>query len=162
MTTMSPNIGLNTDTRKSESDMLAAHLADLHVLYIKTRNYHWNVVGPRFGSLHLFFEKQYEEIATTIDEVAERIRQLSVKAPGSMAEFLKLARLSEETAGVYPDENTMIANLLADHESIIRQLREDINMADEDCGDIGTADFLTGLLEGHEKKAWMLRSFLEK
>jgi starvation-inducible DNA-binding protein len=159
---MTPNIGLNADTRKSETEMLGANLADLHVLYQKTRNYHWNVVGPRFHELHEFFEEQYTEIAENIDEVAERIRQLGGKAPGTMAEYLKTARLSEEQPGVYPDAETMIANLLADHEAIIRQLREDINTADEDCGDTGTADFLTALLEDHEKKAWMLRSFLEK
>ena len=156
-----PRIGIAPQNRSDVIEILKGHLADLHVLYIKTRNYHWNVVGPRFQPLHAFFEEQYEDIAKAIDEVAERIRMLQGKSPGSMAEFLKMARLCEEKAGNYPSADDMIRSLLADHEAIIRQLRKDIETTDEKDNDIGTSDFLTGLIEDHEKMAWMLRSFLE-
>jgi starvation-inducible DNA-binding protein len=156
-----PRIGIAPASRSEVVEILKGHLADLHVLYIKTRNYHWNVVGPRFQPLHAFFEDQYEDIAKAIDEVAERIRMLQGKSPGSMAEFLKMARLCEEKAGVFPSSDGMIRNLLADHEAIIRQLRKDIETTAEKDDDIGTSDFLTGLIEAHEKMAWMLRSFVE-
>lgn len=156
-----PKIGITSANRSDVIEILKGHLADLHVLYIKTRNYHWNVVGPRFQPLHAFFEEQYEDIAKAIDEVAERIRMLQGKSPGSMAEFVKMARLCEEKAGVYPPSDEMIRNLLADHEAIIRQLRKDIDITAEQDEDMGTSDFLTGLIADHEKMAWMLRSFLE-
>ena len=111
--------------------------------------------------LHAFFEKQYDELEGSIDEVAERIRALGGLATGSMAGFLKLARLQEST-GNPPDADGMIAELLADHEAIIRQLRTDLDTANEKYHDAGTSDFLTGLLEGHEKMAWMLRAHLAK
>lgn len=155
-------IGIPPKNRNAAIDILKGHLADLHVLYIKTRNYHWNVTGPRFQPLHAFFEEQYEDIAKAIDEVAERIRMLQGRSPGSMAEFLKIARLCEEKAGVYPPADGMIRSLLEDHEAIIRQLRKDIETTDEKVDDIGTSDFLTGLIEAHEKMAWMLRAFLEE
>lgn len=156
-----PKIGISPANRSDVTEILKGHLADLHVLYIKTRNYHWNVVGPRFQPLHAFFEEQYEDLEKAIDEVAERIRMLQGKSPGSMAEFLKMARLCEEKEGVYPPSDDMIRNLLADHEAVIRQLRKDIDTTAEKDDDIGTSDFLTGLIEAHEKMAWMLRSFLE-
>ena len=155
---MKSNIGLSVKARETVVEALAVLLADEHVLYVKTRNFHWNVTGPHFGPLHALFEKQYDALAESIDEIAERIRSLDGIAPGSMAAFLKLARLSEDT-GKPPKDTEMIGRLLGDHESVARSLREAISVADTH-GDEGTADFLTGLLEGHEKTAWMLRAHL--
>lgn len=154
---MDANIGLNETQRKAVVDVLNRLLADEVLLYIKTRNYHWNVVGPQFSELHKFFESQYDELDEIMDEVAERARALGGKAAGSMGEFLKLARLKEASGG---DARKMIAELLGDHESVIRSLREDIVTVGEKHGDAGTNDFLTGLMEQHEKIAWMLRSYL--
>ncbi|GAB4367448.1 MAG: Dps family protein [Bryobacter sp.] len=153
------NIGLNQEQRKGVAGLLLPLLADEYVLYTKTRKYHWNVEGPNFSDLHKFFESQYDEIDETIDEVAERLRALDEYAPGSLAEFQKLARLKEDTIpGASPRQ--MIANLLADHEAIVRTLRADLETAKDKFGDAGNQDFLTGLLEAHEKAAWMLRSML--
>lgn len=155
---MKPNLGLSSKARETVLGLLFKLLADEHVLYVKTRNFHWNVTGLDFGSLHLFFEKQYGELAETIDEIAERIRSLGGTAPGSMKEFLKLARL-EEQPGDHLAAEKMLAALLTDHETIIRELRTDIDLIDK-AGDAGTNDFLTGIMEEHEKKAWMLRAHL--
>lgn len=152
------NIGLKESSRTSVLAFLDALLADEYVLYTKTRNFHWNVTGPRFSELHKFFEAQYEVIDTAIDEVAERSRHLGGRALGSMQEFLGRARLKESAAHPLKAE-TMLAELLQDHEALVRTLRKDV----DECarhGDQGTADFLTGLMEGHEKAAWMLRSFV--
>jgi starvation-inducible DNA-binding protein len=155
------NLGLKEDQRSGSIDVLNAHLADLNVFYVKLRNYHWNVTGPQFRSLHLLFEEQYTAVAATVDEVAERVRSLGGFASGTMGEFLKNARLSEEKPGVVPPAREMIANLVADHEAIIQQLREDIDKTADEYHDQGTSDFLTGLMEAHEKMAWMLRALLE-
>ncbi|MBL8212246.1 MAG: DNA starvation/stationary phase protection protein [Bryobacterales bacterium] len=155
------NIGLEANEREGVVALLQHNLADLHVLYIKSRNFHWNVVGPHFAELHGFFEEQYDQLEESIDEVAERIRALGGVATGSMEGFLKLARLSEST-GNPPNADAMIAELLADHESIIRQLRLDLDTANDKYHDAGTGDFLTGLMEGHEKMAWMLRAHLAR
>lgn len=160
-TRMKPNIGLNDETRAGVTKIVNARLADMHVLYTKTRNYHWNIVGPQFHSLHLLFEEQYETLAKTIDETAERIRALGGRSLGTMDEFIKTATLKEEAPGRVPPSAEMVKNLLSDHEATIRQLREDIDTIDDDCHDVGTADFLTAILEGHEKMAWMLRAFVE-
>ncbi len=156
---MKPNLGLSSKSRDTVTALLARLLADEHVLYVKTRNFHWNVTGLDFGSLHALFEKQYDGLAESIDEIAERLRSLGGIAPGSMKEFLKLARLEEQSGGRLEAEK-MIAALLSDHEAVIRALREDIEAAVK-AGDEGSADFLTGLLESHEKTAWMLRAHLE-
>jgi starvation-inducible DNA-binding protein len=140
-------------------DTLNKLLADEHVVYIKTRNYHWNLTGPRFHDLHVFLEKQYEELAAIIDEVAENARMFGGIAAGSMKEFLKLARIKENN-GEVPDENRILQDLVEDHEAIIRTLREDIERADEEWNAADAADFLTAVLERHNKMAWMLRSFL--
>ncbi len=153
------NIGLTDQQRKGVVEGLNKLLADEHVLYIKTRNYHWNVVGPRFHDLHIFLEKQYDQLAEIIDEVAENARMFGGTAAGSMKEFLKLTRL-DENSGNTPDENGILQNLVEDHESIIRSLREDIQHADEELKAVEAADFLTSVLEQHNKMAWMLRSFL--
>lgn len=156
---MKPNLGLSSKSRETVVALLQRLLADEHVLYVKTRNFHWNVTGLHFGQLHVLFEKQYDELAERIDEIAERIRSLGGMAPGSMKEFLKLSRLDEQPGGKLEAEK-MIASLLSDHESLVRYLRESIEVADK-AGDSGTNDFLTSLLEDHEKTAWMLRAHLE-
>lgn len=153
------NIGLNQAQREGVIALLRSLLADEYVLYTKTRNFHWNVTGPRFHDLHKFFEGQYDSIDDTIDEVAERIRSLGGVSPGSMAEFLATARLSENK-GELTSADLMVERLLADHEAVIRSLREDLKRANDEFGDAGTSDFLTGLMEEHEKMAWMLRALL--
>lgn len=157
---MDVEIGLPGQSREEVGRILNGLLADEHVLYVKTRNYHWNVTGPRFHSLHEFFEEQYGQLAETIDEVAERARALGVRAAGTMTEFQDLARLTEEPE-VVPAEDGMLTNLAHDHEALTRQLRDDIKRCEDELEDAGTADFLTGLMSAHEKQAWMLRSFLE-
>ncbi len=156
---MKPNLGLSSKSRDTVGTLLARLLADEHVLYVKTRNFHWNVTGLDFGALHALFESQYTALAETIDEIAERIRMIGGVAPGSMKEFLKLTRIDEQPGGKLEAEK-MIAALLSDHEAIIRSLREDVEKAGQ-AGDAGTNDFLVGLLESHEKTAWMLRAHLE-
>jgi starvation-inducible DNA-binding protein len=151
-------IGLTDKTRKTMVDVLNRLLADEFVLYVKTRNFHWNVTGPNFSELHKFFEAQYEALDDNVDEIAERARALDGMAAGSMTDFLKLARLPESSSHVPAPE--MLRALLADHEQVIRQLRADIEVAD-DVEDVGTEDFLTGLMEGHEKTAWMLRAYVK-
>lgn len=158
---MKPNIGLGDESRVQIIDTLNTILATAHVLYVKTRNYHWNVVGPEFHSLHEMFEQQYTQLAENIDEIAERVRMLGGKSLGTMAEFIEKSSISEEAPRVYPPAHDMVVNLVEGHETVIRYLREQIPVIDEDCGDVGTADFLTGLLEQHEKVAWMLRSLVE-
>jgi starvation-inducible DNA-binding protein len=157
---MSPNIGLLEEQREGVVAILNTLLADEYLLYTKTRNYHWNVVGPQFNDLHKFFEAQYNELNEIVDDVAERGRALGGHALGTMTEFLKYTRLEEQT-GYYPDARDMIADLLADHEALIRHLRVDLETCAEQYHDAGTNDFLTGLMEQHEKMAWMLRAFLE-
>jgi starvation-inducible DNA-binding protein len=117
------------------------------------------VTGPQFNDLHKFFEEQYTELNVVVDDVAERARSLGGWALGTLQEFVQHARLNEHP-GQYPNARDMIAKLLADHEAIVRQLRTDLETA-EKHHDMGTNDFLTGLMEKHEKMAWMLRSFLQ-
>lgn len=158
---MKPDLGLDKKSVAGVTKLLSKNLADVHALYIKNRNYHWNLVGPRFHTLHVFFEEQYKELEMAIDAIAERIRTLGGVAPGSMKEFLQLARLKEATGKEIPGD-AAIHGLAEDHESIVRQLRKDITACDETFEDAGTADFLTELLQKHEKMAWMLRSFLDR
>ena len=157
---MKPNIGLADQSRKSVIDVLNVLLADEYVLYTTTRNYHWNVVGPQFHDLHKFFESQYGELDDVVDEVAERVRALGGKALGSLTEFLKQTRLKE-----HPEKSVnaleMVKNLLLSHEAIIQSLRVDLESCGEKFHDSGTNDFLTGLMERHEKMAWMLRAMVE-
>ena len=124
-----------------------------------TRNYHWNVVGPQFNDLHTFFEAQYNALNTVVDDVAERARALDGNAIGTLAEFVEHARLTEHP-GQYPPARDMLANLLADHETVSRQLQVDLETSANTYQDAGTNDFLTGLMEQPEKMAWMLRAFL--
>lgn len=157
---MSMHIGLSDAQRQGVVDILNTLLADEYVLYTKTRNYHWHVVGPQFHTLHTFFEEQYTALNTIVDDVAERARSLGGYALGTLAEFTQQTRLKEEP-GYYPAAHDMVVNLLADHEAIIRQLRVDLETCADTYHDTGSNDFLTGLLEQHEKMAWMLRAFLE-
>jgi starvation-inducible DNA-binding protein len=158
---MTPNIGLSESNRDNIVKILNNVLADEYVLYTKTRNYHWNVVGPQFNDLHKFFEGQYEALSEFVDDVAERARSLGGKAYGTLAELSQHARLKEQP-GALPPALTMVANLQADHEAMVRTLRADLATVMEKYDDAGTNDFLTGLMEKHEKMAWMLRSYNEK
>jgi starvation-inducible DNA-binding protein len=157
---MRPAIGLSEEDRTGIVAVLNALLSDEYVLYTKTRNYHWNVVGPQFHDVHRFLELQYEELSEIVDEVAERTRALGGWALGTLQEFLQHTRLSEHPEQ-YPDARTMLANLLADHEAVIRTLRQDIEASVSKYHDMGTSNFLTELMGRHEKMAWMLRAFLE-
>jgi starvation-inducible DNA-binding protein len=157
---MKVDIGLLDEQRKGVVGILNTLLSDEYVLYTKTRNYHWNVVGLQFNDLHKFFEEQYDDLAEIIDAVAERARTLGGHALGTLAEFSQHTRLKEQP-GHYPDAKAMLTNLLSDHEAIIRHLRVDQQTCMEQHGDVGTNDFLIGLMEKHEKMAWMLRSFLD-
>lgn len=153
------NIGIETTDRKQVADALKQLLADEHVLYIKLRNYHWNVTGPHFQPLHAFFEEQYNALEGHIDEIAERIRSLGYFSPGSLQSFMQEARL-EETGHLNGNAEQMLKNLLADHETLIQILRHDQDMVMESYKDAGTQDFLIALMEIHEKMAWMVRAHL--
>lgn len=155
-----PDLGVSKNQQQDVTNILKIVLADETLLYQKLRNYHWNVTGPQFFSLHSAFENQYNEVADVIDEVAERIRQFGVFAPGTMEELRQITRLSEQP-GIVPDAHTMVANLVADHESMIRNLRGDIEMIDEKDDEVGAEDLLTGILQQHQKMTWMLRATLE-
>ena len=154
------NIGLEAKDLKGISQLLQVCLANEHILYIKTRNFHWNVEGMSFGPLHELFEKQYKEIEGIIDEVAERIRNLGFFAVGSLKGFLDIAKLTEHKEEGTEDRE-MLAILADDHEAHIRFVREAIDKCDETYGDVGTADFLTDVIRAHEKIAWMLRVHLK-
>jgi starvation-inducible DNA-binding protein len=157
---IAPNIGITDENREGVVQILSLLLADEYVLYTKTRKYHWNVVGPRFQQLHEFFKSQYTQLEVIVDDVAERIPQIGGKAVATLEEFRQLTRL-EEDAGQYPDANRMLSNLLHDHETIIRSLRTDGDACADKYHDMGTNDFLIGLMEQHEKVAWMIRAHVE-
>ncbi|HUG28286.1 MAG TPA: Dps family protein [Gemmatimonadales bacterium] len=137
---------------------LARLLADSYTLYTKSHNYHWNVTGPMFTTLHTLFEQQYTELATAIDEIAERIRSLGARAPGSFSEFAKLASVREDTGS--PGATKMIRNLLADQEAVSKSARLVVEAA-EKVNDVASADLGTRRMDVHQKHAWMLRSHLE-
>ena len=152
-------IDISEQNRRSVADILGSVLCDEFVLYAKTRNYHWNVVGPHFVEYHLIFEEQYGQLSDDIDEIAERIRSLGFKTPSTLAEFQKNSQIKEHPE-TYPDAVAMVSNLLKDHEAVIRTLRKKIPVVGSTHDDAGTEDFLVGLMERHEKTAWMLRSVL--
>lgn len=154
------NTGLTEEQRAGVTNILQAVLADENLLYIKKRNYHWNITGPRFHTLHVFLEEQYNLVEEKADEVAERVRQVGGFAAGTMDEFKRLTHLKEEP-GNRPPADEMISDLVNDHETIIRELRQGLEDCQEKFGDAGTADFLTGLMEDHEEMAWMLRAHRE-
>ncbi|MEH2110766.1 Dps family protein [Nostoc sp.] len=154
------NIGLTEEQRQSVINLLNQDLADAYLLLVKTKKYHWDVVGPQFRSLHQLWEEHYQKLTLNIDALAERIRALGGYPVGTLEGFLKLATLKEH-AGNVPTATGMVANLVDDHEQVIRNLRDHVDQSGENFHDQGTADFLTGLLEQHEEIAWMLRSFIE-
>jgi starvation-inducible DNA-binding protein len=157
---MKANIGLDDAARLEIGQMLNLLLADEYVLYATTRDYHWNVTGPEFQSLHKQFEAQYEEVADWIDQIAERARAIGAGARGNWADLTKAARSSAD-AGIDLAAEHMISELLALHEELIMQIRKDADACAEKYKDAGTTDFLTGLMERHVKAAWMLRSQLD-
>ena len=156
---MKTNIGIKQENISKIVDVLTKILADEFVLYTKTKRAHWNVEGPDFYNKHLFFEQQYDAIDEIVDTVAERIRALGHYTPATLKDFLALTHLTEELKEKN-DSNGFIKELLLDHESIIIYLRENINPIANELQDAGTSDFITGLVENHEKMAWMLRAHL--
>jgi starvation-inducible DNA-binding protein len=156
---MKPNIEISDKNLKEVATLLNTLLANEYVLYTKTRNAHWNIQGDNFIELHKFFESQYNSLNIIIDDTAERVRALGHFALGSLKDFLKVAQLSEQNDN-FSDQNHIIKTLLEDHESIIHSLRNHIVIITDQFKDLGTADFMTGLMEQHEKMAWMLRSYL--
>ncbi len=157
---MNVNIGLTETNRQGVADELAKTLADEFVLSTKTRNAHWNVEGADFYDKHKLFEHQYKELDGMIDEIAERIRVLGHYATGSLKHFLSKTHLSEETREKN-DSHGFIKELLSDHESVIIKLREKTKTFEKEYKDASTTDFVMGLMEAHEKMAWMLRSHLK-
>lgn len=157
---MKVDIGISDDNRNKVVNILNRLLADEFTLYTKTRNYHWNIVVSQFNELHKFLESQYQELELTMDEVAERSRMIGGHAIGTLAELKETTRLKEHP-GEYPIAKKMIENLLHDHETLAKELRQEQKDCDEKYDDVGTSDFLTGILQQHEKMAWMLRSTLE-
>jgi len=154
------NIGLTEEQRQGVINLLNQDLADAYLLLVKTKKFHWDVVGPQFRSLHLLWEEQYTALTESIDSVAERVRALGGYPIGTMEGFLKVASLKEQPNNV-PLATEMVALLVHDHEQVIRNLRDHVDQSSEKFHDEGTADFLTGLMEAHEQMAWMLRSFIE-
>jgi starvation-inducible DNA-binding protein len=153
------DIGIDAKDRKAIAEGLAHLLADSYTLYLKTHNFHWNVTGPMFSTLHLMFEGQYNELALAVDLIAERIRALGEPAPGSYAQFSKLSSVPEETS--VPHAQEMVRQLVEGQEAVIRTARRVFPSA-ESAGDQATMDLLTQRLQLHEKTAWMLRSLLQE
>lgn len=156
---MKTDIGVAQGNLTGVSHELSCLLADEFLLYTKTRNAHWNVEGIDFYNKHIFFEKQYGELEQIIDDVAERMRTLGHYAPATLAQYLQLTHLTEDSREKN-DSKGFISLLLQDHETIIIHLRENVNRFADEFHDAGTADFITGLIETHEKMAWMLRAHL--
>jgi starvation-inducible DNA-binding protein len=155
--TMELNIGIAREDRERTAAGLSNLLADSYSLYLKTHNYHWNVEGPQFNTLHLMFEGHYTELATAVDEIAERIRALGVKAPGSYSAFSDVTSIEEASGDESAEE--MIRQLVIGQETVARTARE-ASVAAADASDEPTADLLTQRMQIHEKNAWMLRSML--
>ena len=153
------DIGIKDEDRKAIAEGLSRLLADTYTLYLKTHNFHWNVTGPMFQTLHLMFETQYTELALAVDLIAERIRALGYPAPGTYSEYATLSSI-EETSGV-PKAEKMIELLVEGQEAVVRTARNMFPTVDE-VHDEPTADLLTQRMQLHEKNAWMLRSLLEK
>ncbi|MGI8738693.1 MAG: Dps family protein [Gammaproteobacteria bacterium] len=152
------NTGISEEQQKAIAEGLARVLADSYTLYLKTHNFHWNVKGPMFTTLHTLFEQEYTDLALAVDEIAERIRALGYSAPGSYKQFAELTTIEEETR--VPQAEEMIRQLVVGQESVIATMRSIFPVAD-DAGDEATADLLTQRMRIHEKNAWMLRSHLE-
>jgi starvation-inducible DNA-binding protein len=154
---MKVNIGINEEQRKAIVSGLSVLLADTYTLYLKTHNYHWNVTGPMFQTLHTLFETQYMELAVAVDDIAERIRALGEFAPGSYKEFAKLTSIKE--ADGIPSAEQMIRDLVEGQEAIAKTARSIVPVAD-DAADEVSLDLLTQRMTVHEKTAWMLRSLV--
>jgi starvation-inducible DNA-binding protein len=155
---MKIDIGIKEKDRKELAKGLSALLADSYTLYLKTHNFHWNVTGPMFQTLHLMFEQQYNELALAVDTVAERIRSLGYPAPASYSAYARLSTITD-TDGV-PAATDMVRLLVEGHETVVRTARKVLSQAEE-AHDQATADVATERLQVHEKTAWMLRSLLE-
>ena len=155
---MQIDIGISEDHRQQIAEGLSRLLADSYTLYLKTHNFHWNVTGPMFSTLHTLFEQHYTELATAVDEIAERIRALGVAAPGSYEQFSRLSSIREET-GV-PGAEEMIRQLVQGQEAVVKTARSIFPVV-ESASDEPSADLLTQRMQIHEKNAWMLRSLLE-
>ena len=156
---MHMDTGISTEDRAKMVESLSKVLADAYMLYLKTHNFHWNVTGPLFSSLHVMFEEQYTEQWNALDEIAERIRALGHFAPATYKRYAELSNITEEPEVLSSKE--MIRQLVDGNEILIRTLRAGVKVADE-LDDYPTADMLTTRMEVHEKNAWMLRSFLEQ
>ena len=155
--TLPVDIGIPEDSRREIAQGLSRVLADTYSLYLKTHYFHWNVTGPMFNSLHLMFEGQYTELATAVDELAERIRALGVFAPGSYSQFTELSSIPETRE--VPSAEEMVRLLVEGNEAVAKTARSVFPIA-EKGGDESTADLWTGRLRVHEKTAWMLRSII--
>lgn len=152
------NIGIEEAARKEIAEGLSSVLSDSYILYLKTHNFHWNVTGPMFQTLHTMFETQYNELALAVDEIAERIRALGEYAPGSFAQFAKLASISEEPS--VPKAEDMIRQLQEGNEAVAAAARKVVPTA-EGANDDASADLMIQRIQAHEKSAWMLRSLLK-
>ncbi|MCG8378178.1 MAG: DNA starvation/stationary phase protection protein [Proteobacteria bacterium] len=155
---MEINIGITEEQREKIAEGLSRLLADSYTLYLKTHNFHWNVTGPMFTTLHTLFETHYTELAMAVDEIAERIRALGMPAPGSYKQFAELSAIEEETGT--PNAEDMIKQLIEGQETVVRTARSVFPLVDE-ANDEPSADLLTQRMQIHEKNAWMLRSLLE-
>ena len=151
------DIGIDETERKTIAENLGQLLADTYSLYLKTHNFHWNIVGPRFRELHLMFEEQYTELAIAVDDIAERIRALGFPAPGTYSQYAELSSI-EETQGV-PSAEDMIRILTEDNEAVVRTARRILPSAQK-VGDESTASLIADRMVVHEKTAWMIRSLL--
>ena len=156
--TLDIDTGISRESLQKIANILNDDLADEYVLLTKTKNYHWNVEDPRFNDLHKFLDEQYQQLSAAVDEIAERVRAVGGRTRATLKEFINSSQIREDV-GSYPNADTMLGNLLSDHETIIKNLRKNINECQE-LNDEGTANFLTDKMEQHEKMAWMLRSFI--
>ena len=155
---MEINIGIEKEQREKIAQGLSRLLADSYTLYLKTHNFHWNVTGPMFTTLHTLFETHYTELALAVDEIAERIRALGIPAPGSYKQFGELSSIEEETGNL--DAKDMIKQLIVGQETVVRTARSIFPLVEE-ANDEPSADLLTQRMQVHEKNAWMLRSLLD-
>jgi len=158
MTTQEIDIGISQNNREQVAEKLKVLLADSYTLYLQTHNFHWNVTGPQFRDLHLMFEEHYTELATAVDDIAERIRTLGVFAPGTYKEFSALSNIKETDS--IPSGNEMVAILSQGHEQIVRTCRDVLKVAQE-ADDESSASLVADRMVLHEKTAWMLRSLLQ-
>jgi starvation-inducible DNA-binding protein len=155
---VTPDLGIAESDRADLTTQLGSLLADTYTLYLKTHNYHWNVTGPLFRSLHLMFEEEYTEMWAAVDDIAERIRSLGEPAPGTYAEYSRMSSVKERE-GV-PAASEMVQDLVVGHETVVRTARSVAKRA-EQAGDLATADLATQRIDVHEKTAWMLRSMIQ-